>query len=58
MQWLEDISQSVAPLPIGQIAEEALIQPEELVPYGSDKAKVKLELLSRLKGGDLFICCT
>ena len=43
-----DIAQSIEPLPISQIAEEAGIQPEELVLYGNTKAKVKLEVRDRL----------
>ena len=36
--------------PIAQIAEELGIMPEELELYGNYKAKVKLEILERLKG--------
>ena len=43
-----DIAQSIEPLPISQIAEEAGILPEELVLYGNTKAKVKLEVRDRL----------
>ena len=43
-----DIAQSIEPLPISQIAEEAGILPEELIPYGRTKAKVKLEVRDRL----------
>ncbi len=44
-----DIAQSVTPLPISQIAEEVGLQPEELILYGRDKAKVRLEVRDRLK---------
>ena len=43
-----DIAQSIEPLPITQIAEEAGILPEELIQYGSTKAKVKLDVRDRL----------
>ena len=43
-----DIAQSIEPLPITQIAEEAGILPEELIQYGNTKAKVKLEVRDRL----------
>ncbi len=43
-----DIAQSIEPLPITQIAEEAGILPEELIQYGDTKAKVKLEVRDRL----------
>jgi len=43
-----DIAQSITPLPITQIAEEAGILPEELIQYGDTKAKVKLEVRDRL----------
>ena len=43
-----DIAQSIEPLPISQIAKEAGILPEELIPYGDTKAKVKLEVRDRL----------
>jgi len=44
-----DIAQSVAPLPISQIAAEAGILAEELELYGQSKAKVDLSVLKRLK---------
>ncbi len=43
-----DIAQAVEPLPITQIAEEIGLLPEELEPYGSTKAKVKLSVRDRL----------
>ncbi len=43
-----DIAQSIEPLPITQIAEEAGILREELIQYGNTKAKVKLEVRDRL----------
>lgn len=43
-----DIAQAAEPLPISQIAAEAGLLPEELVPYGTHKAKVKLSVRNRL----------
>jgi formyltetrahydrofolate synthetase len=43
-----EIAQAQEPLPITQIAEEVGILPEELVPYGRDKAKVRLSVRDRL----------
>ncbi len=43
-----DIAQSIEPIPITQIAEEAGILPEELILYGNTKAKVRLEVRDRL----------
>ncbi|WP_420627928.1 formate--tetrahydrofolate ligase [Candidatus Leptofilum sp.] len=43
-----EIAQEATPLPITQIAEEVGLLPEELVPYGVDKAKVKLSVRERL----------
>ncbi len=43
-----EIAQSVEPIPITQIAQEVGILPEELIPYGNDKAKVRLEVRDRL----------
>ncbi|PWU07155.1 MAG: formate--tetrahydrofolate ligase [Terriglobia bacterium] len=44
-----EIAQSVAPLPIDQIAAQAGILPEELELYGKTKAKVHLSIRERLK---------
>lgn len=44
-----EIAQSVAPLPISQIAKEAGILEEELELYGQSKAKVDLSVLKRLE---------
>jgi formyltetrahydrofolate synthetase len=44
-----DIAQAATPLPIGQIATEAGILPEELDLYGNTKAKVHLSIRDRLK---------
>jgi len=44
-----DIAQAATPLPIGQIASEAGILPEELDLYGQTKAKVHLSIRDRLK---------
>jgi formyltetrahydrofolate synthetase len=43
-----DIAQSVTPIPIRQIAEEAGLLPEELELFGNYKAKVHLEVRDRL----------
>ena len=42
------ISQSLTPLPISAVAADAGILPEELQPYGEDKAKVRLSVRDRL----------
>jgi len=44
-----EIAQAAEIKPIAQVAEEAGILPEELEFYGPYKAKVKLEILERLK---------
>src|SRR5450759_875671 len=44
-----DIAQAADIKPISQVAEEVGILPEELEFYGPYKAKVKLEILERLK---------
>jgi formyltetrahydrofolate synthetase len=44
-----EIAQAATPLPIGQIATEAGILPEELDLYGHTKAKVHLSIRDRLK---------
>ena len=44
-----EIAQAATPIPIGQIAAEAGIRPEELEFYGSTKAKVRLSVRDRLK---------
>ncbi|HUM68899.1 MAG TPA: formate--tetrahydrofolate ligase, partial [Chloroflexota bacterium] len=43
-----EIAQAQEPLPITQIAEDVGILPEEMVPYGRDKAKVRLSVRDRL----------
>lgn len=48
-----EIAQSVKPLPITAIAEAAGVLPEELSPYGATRAKVKLDVLKRLKDAKL-----
>jgi formate--tetrahydrofolate ligase len=45
-----DISQNAKLLPIIEIAKKAGILEEELIPYGSQKAKVSLDILKRLSG--------
>lgn len=44
-----EIAQAQVPLPISQIADEAGILPDELIPYGRDKAKVSLAVRDRLQ---------
>ncbi|MCP4361554.1 MAG: formate--tetrahydrofolate ligase [Chloroflexi bacterium] len=44
-----DIAQAQTPLPIHQIAEEVGLLSEELIPYGIDKAKVRLSVRDRLQ---------
>lgn len=44
-----EVSQSITPLPISQIAANCGILPEELETYGSMKAKVSLKVRERLK---------
>jgi len=39
------IAQSVTPLPIGEVAAEAGIPEEYLIPYGKTKAKIELSML-------------
>src|SRR3982751_5891276 len=43
-----EIADSAAMKPIGQIAEMLGLLPEELIPYGSTKAKVSWSALKRL----------
>ena len=50
-----DIAQAVNPLPITEIAADIGLKPDELVPYGNYKAKVKLgvrQRLSNIKNGN------
>jgi methylenetetrahydrofolate dehydrogenase (NADP+)/methenyltetrahydrofolate cyclohydrolase/formyltetrahydrofolate synthetase len=47
------IAQAAVPLPVRRIAREAGIRPEELELYGDYKAKVRLEILERLRGRPL-----
>jgi formyltetrahydrofolate synthetase len=44
-----EIAQAAKPLPIRQIADEVGLLPEEMLPYGHDKAKVSLSVRDRLK---------
>ncbi len=44
-----DIAQAAEPLPVLQIADEVGLLAEELVPYGRDKAKVRLSVRDRLR---------
>eukprot|EP01099_Mayorella_cantabrigiensis_P004046 TRINITY_DN3040_c0_g3_i1.p1 TRINITY_DN3040_c0_g3~~TRINITY_DN3040_c0_g3_i1.p1 ORF type:complete len:679 (-),score=208.11 TRINITY_DN3040_c0_g3_i1:147-2069(-) len=43
------IASAASPIPIHKIAEEYGILPDELVSYGTSKAKLKLDILDRLK---------
>jgi methylenetetrahydrofolate dehydrogenase (NADP+)/methenyltetrahydrofolate cyclohydrolase/formyltetrahydrofolate synthetase len=43
-----EIAQEATPVLINQIAAEVGLLPEELVPYGTDKAKIKLSVRERL----------
>lgn len=43
-----EISQSIQPAPISEIAEALGLQKDEYLPYGSDKAKVTLKVRERL----------
>jgi formate--tetrahydrofolate ligase len=43
-----EIAQEASLLPIGDIAASAGILPEELKPYGNDRAKIALSILDRL----------
>ena len=50
-----DIAQAIEPLPIVEIAADIGLEPDELVPYGNYKAKVKLgvrQRLSNIKNGN------
>jgi len=44
-----EIAQAATPIPIGQIAAESGILPEELELYGNTKAKVRISIRERLK---------
>ncbi len=44
-----EIAQAATPLPIGRVASEAGILPDELELYGNTKAKVRLSIRERLK---------
>ncbi len=44
-----DIAQAARVLPITEIAQRVGIQTDELIPYGSDKAKVHLDILKRVR---------
>ena len=43
-----EIAQAATPRPIADIAESIGIRPDELIPYGSTKAKVHLDILNRV----------
>ena len=43
-----EIAQAATPKPIREIAESIGIRPDELIPYGSTKAKVHLDILKRI----------
>ena len=48
-----EIAQAATPEPITEIAESIGIQAEELIPYGSTKAKVHLDILKRIGANPL-----
>ncbi|NNC43447.1 MAG: formate--tetrahydrofolate ligase [Acidimicrobiia bacterium] len=43
-----DIAQAATIQPIGDIAESIGLQPDEMIPYGSTKAKIHLDALKRI----------
>ncbi len=43
-----EIAQAATPIPIDVLASSVGIEPEELIPYGSTKAKVHLDILQRI----------
>ena len=45
-----EIAQAAQLRPIGQIAVEAGLEPDEVEPYGRYKAKIDLSVLERLQG--------
>jgi Formate--tetrahydrofolate ligase len=45
-----EIAQGAEPAPIEQIAARCGLEPDELEPYGRDKAKVSLSVIERLAG--------
>ncbi len=46
-----EIAQAAEVLPVRRVAESIGIQPDELIPYGSTKAKVHLDILKRTNSG-------
>ncbi|MDE0171724.1 MAG: formate--tetrahydrofolate ligase [bacterium] len=44
-----EIAQAATPRPIAEIADAIGIRPDELIPYGSTKAKVHLDILKRVR---------
>lgn len=45
-----EVAQNARLRPIAEVADEVGIRPDELIPYGRDKAKVELGVLQRLEG--------
>ena len=43
-----EIAQGTEPAPIEEIAERCGLEPDEIEPYGRDKAKVSLSVIKRL----------
>ncbi len=43
-----EIAQAATPRPISELAESIGVRPDELIPYGSTKAKVHLDILKRV----------
>ena len=48
-----DIAQAATPKPIIEIAESIGIEPDDLIPFGSTKAKVHLDILKRIRTNPL-----
>ena len=46
-----EIAQAASPIPIADIARSIGIRDEDLIPYGSTKAKVHLDILKRIGAG-------
>ena len=44
-----DIAQAATPIPISDLASSIGIEGSELIPYGSTKAKVHLDILKRIR---------
>jgi len=47
-----EIAQSVTPLHVSQLAKQIGLEEDEILPFGSHKGKVKLDVLNRLKDSE------